>query len=56
MSRSPSVGSRSGSDDEEGVDGERGDTRARYVSRSPSISPDREMAPAKDDDKLEGDV
>jgi pre-mRNA-splicing factor 38A len=37
-------------------DGEKGDTRGRYVSRSPSISPDRELEPEEDAEKLDGDV
>ena len=39
------------------VDGEEGDTRGRYISRSPSISPDRVLDMAGEDDgKLDGDV
>jgi pre-mRNA-splicing factor 38A len=38
------------------VDGEEGDTRGRYISRSPSISPDRVLEAGEDDGKLDGDV
>ena len=48
ISRSPS---RSGSEA-----GEVGDVRKRFISRSPSISPDRVIATADDSERLEGDV
>jgi hypothetical protein len=40
------------------VEGEEGDTRGRYISRSPSISPDRvlDAGGEGDDGKLDGDV
>jgi hypothetical protein len=40
------------------VEGEEGDTRGRYISRSPSISPDRVLDAGRegDDGKLDGDV
>jgi pre-mRNA-splicing factor 38A len=50
MSRSPSR-SRSPS-----VSGEEGDTRKRYISRSPSVSPDRELAALEAEERIDGDV
>lgn len=54
MSRSPSPASG----DESDAGGEKGDTRGRYVSRSPSFSPDRQdrKEEVEAGERIEGDI